>query len=52
MTGSVLVIDDEVTLGRNIKSYLTRHGYDVRHAATGREARELPCRDHLTSGSH
>ena len=40
MTGSVLVIDDEVTLGRNIKAYLTRHGYQVSHAASGREARE------------
>ncbi len=41
MTGRVLVIDDEVTLGRNIKAYLTRHGYQVSHAASGREAREL-----------
>ena len=41
MSGSVLVIDDEVTLGRNIKAYLSRHGYQVSHAANGREAREL-----------
>lgn len=41
MSGSVLVIDDEVTLGRNIKTYLSRHGYQVSHATTGRAAREL-----------
>jgi two-component system, NtrC family, response regulator AtoC len=38
MSCAVLVVDDELTLARNIQSYLVRHGYDVRRAGTGAEA--------------
>ena len=34
----VLVVDDELVLSRNIKAYLSRHGYAVEHAATGQSA--------------
>ncbi|MFO1073986.1 MAG: sigma-54 dependent transcriptional regulator [Geminicoccaceae bacterium] len=35
MSCAVLVVDDERTLARNIQSYLTRHGYQVRCAHDG-----------------
>ena len=38
MSARVLVVDDELTLGRNIRSYLIRQGYAVEHAATGHAA--------------
>jgi DNA-binding NtrC family response regulator len=38
MSASVLVVDDELTLGRNIRAYLSRHGYEVEHAPTGSAA--------------
>lgn len=33
----VLIIDDEETLARNIRTYLTRHGYEARIAGSGEE---------------
>jgi DNA-binding NtrC family response regulator len=38
MSCAVLVVDDERTLARNIKSYLALHGYDARMAESGAEA--------------
>lgn len=38
MPHTILIVDDEVTLARNIKRYLGRHGYDARVVATGEEA--------------
>ena len=38
MSAVVLVVDDELTLGRNIRSYLIRQGYAVEHAPTGQAA--------------
>ena len=38
MSAVVLVVDDELTLGRNIRSYLIRQGYTVEHAPTGQAA--------------
>lgn len=38
MTCAVLVVDDEITLARNIQSYLARHGYEARRASSGAEA--------------
>ena len=35
MNRTVLVVDDERTLARNIQTYLTRHGYQVRCAHDG-----------------
>lgn len=38
MSCAVLVVDDERTLARNIQSYLTRQGFEVRCAWSGAEA--------------
>ena len=37
MSHAVLIIDDEETLARNIRTYLTRHGYEARVAGSGEE---------------
>ena len=37
---SILVVDDEATLGRNIKRYLARQGYDTHLVETGEDALE------------
>jgi len=37
MSHAVLIIDDEETLARNIRTYLTRHGYEARIAGSGEE---------------
>ena len=41
MTHGILVIEDEVSLGRNIKTYLQRHGYAVEHRETAEAGLEL-----------
>lgn len=37
MAYGILVIEDEVTLGKNVQKYLQKHHYDVRLAHDGRE---------------
>lgn len=37
MSCAVLIIEDEVTLSRNMKAYLERYNYDVRTAGSGEE---------------
>ncbi len=37
MPNAILIIDDEATLAKNIKTYLSRHGYDAQVAASGEE---------------
>jgi DNA-binding NtrC family response regulator len=37
MARAVLVVDDELTLARNLAAYLERHGYEVRVAGSGEE---------------
>ncbi|MEK7306589.1 MAG: response regulator, partial [Nitrospirota bacterium] len=37
MPCAVLIIEDEVTLSRNMKAYLERYNYDVRTAGSGEE---------------
>lgn len=37
MPNAILIIDDEATLAKNIKIYLSRHGYDAHVAASGEE---------------
>lgn len=37
MPHAVLIIDDEETLAKNIRAYLTRHGYEARAAGSGEE---------------
>ncbi|MCB1778185.1 MAG: sigma-54-dependent Fis family transcriptional regulator, partial [Candidatus Competibacteraceae bacterium] len=37
MPHAVLIIDDEETLAKNIRNYLTRHGYEARSAHSGEE---------------
>ncbi|MGI9333999.1 MAG: sigma-54-dependent transcriptional regulator [Gammaproteobacteria bacterium] len=41
MTNSVLVVDDETTLAKNIVAYLERFDYDARGVASGEEALEV-----------
>ena len=38
MPHGVLLIEDEAVLARNIQRYLQREGFELRHAATLREA--------------
>jgi two-component system, NtrC family, response regulator AtoC len=40
MSHSVLIIEDEVTLAKNMKIYLQRQGYDVAVAPSGEEGLE------------
>jgi two-component system, NtrC family, response regulator AtoC len=37
MSCAVLVIEDEEILGKNVSSYLTRYGYDIKVAGSGEE---------------
>ncbi|HHW78832.1 MAG TPA: sigma-54-dependent Fis family transcriptional regulator, partial [Xanthomonadaceae bacterium] len=37
MSNAILIIDDEATLAKNIKIYLSRHGYEARVATSGEE---------------
>src|SRR5512132_2430269 len=37
MPCAVLIIEDEATLAKNMAKYLSRHGHEVRVAATGEE---------------
>lgn len=41
MAGSVLIVEDEPLLGRNMKIYLTRQGFSAEHAETIEEAMRL-----------
>ncbi|MCB1791229.1 MAG: sigma-54-dependent Fis family transcriptional regulator [Gammaproteobacteria bacterium] len=41
MSASILVIEDDRTLSKNIRLYLARHGYEVQLAPTGAEGLEL-----------
>ena len=41
MSGAILVIEDEAVLGKNIRIYLERSGYDVRVAVSGEEGLAL-----------
>jgi two-component system, NtrC family, response regulator AtoC len=41
MAGAILIVEDEVTLAKNLSIYLLRHGYDVRNVASGEEALEV-----------
>jgi two-component system response regulator AtoC len=45
MPHAVLIIDDEATLAKNIRLYLTRHGYEARTASSGEEG--LAVLDHF-----
>jgi len=45
MSHAVLIIDDEETLAKNIRLYLTRHGYEARTASSGEEG--LAVLDHF-----
>jgi two-component system, NtrC family, response regulator AtoC len=40
MAGAILIVEDEVTLAKNLKIYLLRHGFDVQIAASGEQALE------------
>jgi len=37
MAHAILIIDDEATLAKNIKTHLSRHGYEAQIAASGEE---------------
>ena len=37
MSNAILIIDDEATLAKNVKTYLARHGYEAQAAASGEE---------------
>ncbi len=37
MSHAILIIDDEAILAKNIKTYLSRHGYEAQVAASGEE---------------
>ncbi len=37
MSRAILIIDDEATLAKNIKTYLSKHGYEAQIAASGEE---------------
>ncbi len=41
MPHSVLIIDDEETLAKNVKAYLTRYGYEAESAGSGEEGLAL-----------
>ncbi len=38
MSGAILVVEDEATLAKNLKTYLLRQGFDVKTVASGEEA--------------
>jgi DNA-binding NtrC family response regulator len=38
MAGAILIVEDEVTLAKNLKIYLLRHGFDVKNVTSGEEA--------------
>jgi DNA-binding NtrC family response regulator len=38
MSGAVMIIEDEATLAKNLKTYLLRYGFDVTSVGTGEEA--------------
>ena len=38
MAGAILIVEDEVTLAKNLKIYLLRHGFDVKNVSSGEEA--------------
>jgi two-component system, NtrC family, response regulator AtoC len=40
MSGAVMIVEDEATLAKNLKTYLLRYGYDVCSVGTGEEALE------------
>ena len=44
MTHSVLIVEDEATLAKNIKTYLVRSGYRVEMAGSAEEGFELLAR--------
>lgn len=40
MSGAVMIVEDEATLAKNLKTYLLRYGFDVTSVITGEEALE------------
>jgi two-component system, NtrC family, response regulator AtoC len=38
MAGAILIVEDEVTLAKNLKIYLLRYGFDVKAVSSGEEA--------------
>ncbi len=46
MPQSILIVDDEVTLSKNISKYLARSGFECRHATSGEDA--LDCLDRFS----
>jgi two-component system, NtrC family, response regulator AtoC len=37
MSPPILIVDDEATFAKNVATFLTRHGYDVRRVETAEE---------------